>query len=141
MLKPNLFGNSANSLWRSVPLPTPDGPESTRGGSVDICRSGGGFNPNRAVISSPLHYYSRQAASPLRDDSSPWSYSAMGCICCRPTVRNVTRNSNFRLILTIRVQPVDFDADVNLFHFALMRCVGKGAFGKASTHASSSVTL
>jgi len=25
---------------------------------------------------------------------------------------------------------IDFDADVNLFHFMLLRCVGKGAFGK-----------
>ena len=27
-------------------------------------------------------------------------------------------------------QPVDFEGDVNLFHFVLLRCVGKGAFGK-----------
>lgn len=27
-------------------------------------------------------------------------------------------------------QPVDFDGEVNLFHFVLLRCVGKGAFGK-----------
>ncbi|KAH7881789.1 kinase-like domain-containing protein [Phlebopus sp. FC_14] len=35
----------------------------------------------------------------------------MGAVCCRP-------------------EPVDFDGDVNLFHFVLLRCVGKGAFGK-----------
>ncbi|KAI0791634.1 AGC/YANK protein kinase [Irpex lacteus] len=35
----------------------------------------------------------------------------MGAVCCRPT-------------------PIDFDGDVNLFHFVLLRCVGKGAFGK-----------
>ncbi|KAJ7760359.1 kinase-like domain-containing protein [Mycena metata] len=35
----------------------------------------------------------------------------MGGVCCRPT-------------------PVDFDGDVTLFHFVLLRCVGKGAFGK-----------
>ncbi|KAI0285947.1 kinase-like domain-containing protein [Russula aff. rugulosa BPL654] len=35
----------------------------------------------------------------------------MGALCCRPQV-------------------IDFDADVNLFHFMLLRCVGKGAFGK-----------
>lgn len=35
----------------------------------------------------------------------------MGAVCCRP-------------------QPVDFNAEVNLFHFVLLRCVGKGAFGK-----------
>ncbi|KAI9508187.1 AGC/YANK protein kinase [Russula earlei] len=35
----------------------------------------------------------------------------MGAVCCRPQV-------------------IDFDADVNLFHFVLLRCVGKGAFGK-----------
>jgi len=35
----------------------------------------------------------------------------MGALCCRP-------------------QPIDFDGEVNLFHFVLLRCVGKGAFGK-----------
>ncbi|KAF9245341.1 kinase-like domain-containing protein [Melanogaster broomeanus] len=35
----------------------------------------------------------------------------MGAVCCRPT-------------------PVDFEGDINLFHFVLLRCVGKGAFGK-----------
>ncbi|KAI0763780.1 kinase-like protein [Trametes elegans] len=35
----------------------------------------------------------------------------MGAVCCRPT-------------------PIDFDGEVNLFHFILLRCVGKGAFGK-----------
>lgn len=35
----------------------------------------------------------------------------MGAVCCSP-------------------QPIDFDGDVNLFHFVLLRCVGKGAFGK-----------
>ena len=29
-------------------------------------------------------------------------------------------------------QPVDFDSEVNLFHFELHRAVGKGAFGKVS---------
>ncbi|KAF8585440.1 kinase-like protein [Ramaria rubella] len=35
----------------------------------------------------------------------------MGAVCCRP-------------------EPVDFEGDVNLFHFVLLRSVGKGAFGK-----------
>jgi len=35
----------------------------------------------------------------------------MGALCCRP-------------------HPIDFDGEVNLFHFVLLRCVGKGAFGK-----------
>ncbi|EMD38857.1 hypothetical protein CERSUDRAFT_112580 [Gelatoporia subvermispora B] len=35
----------------------------------------------------------------------------MGAVCCRP-------------------QPIDYDGEVNLFHFSLLRCVGKGAFGK-----------
>jgi len=35
----------------------------------------------------------------------------MGAVCCR-------------------AQPIDFDGEVNLFHFVLLRCVGKGAFGK-----------
>ena len=37
----------------------------------------------------------------------------MGIFCCFP-------------------DPVDFDAEVNLFHFDLHRAVGKGAFGKVS---------
>ncbi|KAG8998168.1 hypothetical protein FRB94_010422 [Tulasnella sp. JGI-2019a] len=35
----------------------------------------------------------------------------MGAVCCRP-------------------EPVDFEGEVNLFHFVLLRSVGKGAFGK-----------
>lgn len=35
----------------------------------------------------------------------------MGAACCKPT-------------------PIDFDGEVTLFHFSLLRCVGKGAFGK-----------
>lgn len=31
------------------------------------------------------------------------------------------------------LQPVDFDGEVDLFHFILLRCVGKGAFGKVSS--------
>lgn len=31
MLKPNLLGNSEKRRLISVPLPTPDGPETTRG--------------------------------------------------------------------------------------------------------------
>ena len=34
------------------------------------------------------------------------------------------------LIPLLPHQPIDFDAEVNLFHFNLLRCVGKGAFGK-----------
>lgn len=33
-------------------------------------------------------------------------------------------------ILCCLPDPVDFDADVNLFHFELHRAIGKGAFGK-----------
>jgi hypothetical protein len=33
-------------------------------------------------------------------------------------------------VLIFSSKVIDFDADVNLFHFMLLRCVGKGAFGK-----------
>jgi hypothetical protein len=48
-------------------------------------------------------------------------------------LRSVHFDALYRLVLLsilIRIQPVDFDGDVNLFHFVLLRCVGKGAFGK-----------
>lgn len=56
----------------------------------------------------------------------------MGAVCCRPQVRWLCplpayNYHNFFL------QPIDFDGDVNLFHFVLLRCVGKGAFGKVPT--------
>ncbi|KAF8987238.1 kinase-like domain-containing protein [Cyathus striatus] len=35
----------------------------------------------------------------------------MGAVCCRP-------------------QPIDFDGEVTLFHFELLKCIGQGAFGK-----------
>ena len=46
----------------------------------------------------------------------------MGIFCCFP-------------------DPVDFDAEVNLFHFDLHRAVGKGAFGKVSCDADASTAL
>jgi len=33
-------------------------------------------------------------------------------------------------VLCCRQKPIDFDGEVNLFHFSLLRNVGKGAFGK-----------
>lgn len=33
-------------------------------------------------------------------------------------------------VLIFPSKVIDFDADINLFHFMLLRCVGKGAFGK-----------
>ena len=38
-------------------------------------------------------------------------------------------------------QPVDFDGDVNLFHFVLLKSVGKGAFGKVGQVSWSSVVI
>ena len=42
--------------------------------------------------------------------SSPFT-TTMGAVCCRS-------------------QPIDFDGEVTLFHFRLLKVVGKGAFGK-----------
>lgn len=33
-------------------------------------------------------------------------------------------------------QAIDYDGEANLFHFYLLRSVGKGAFGKVSRHPS-----
>lgn len=41
----------------------------------------------------------------------------MGALCCRP-------------------EAIDFEGEVNLFHFFLLRSVGKGAFGKVSSYLS-----
>lgn len=38
---------------------------------------------------------------------------------------------------SVTPQPIDFDGEVNLFHFVLLRCVGKGAFGKVSPEPTS----
>ena len=54
----------------------------------------------------------------------------MGAVCCRPTVRKHCRRQHICFALKLLLQPVDFDGEVNLFHFVLLRCVGKGAFGK-----------
>lgn len=60
----------------------------------------------------------------------------MGGVCCRPEVRHASpsprpkaRNCMLNLFVN-PVQPIDFDGEVNLFHFILLRSVGKGAFGK-----------
>ena len=41
----------------------------------------------------------------------PLPHHTMGAVCCRS-------------------QPIDFDGEVTLFHFRLLKVVGKGAFGK-----------
>ncbi|SRR6266403_23334 len=57
------------------------------------------------------------------------SIPPMGALCCRPQVGTLAP-----LVYSVLTFPsskvIDFDADVNLFHFLLLRCVGKGAFGK-----------
>ena len=54
--------------------------------------------------------------------------------CCMLPFPGTSFPSNITPItlsyICLVVQPVDFDGDVNLFHFVLLRCVGKGAFGK-----------
>lgn len=55
----------------------------------------------------------------------------MGALCCKPEVRVVCPIP--LLILTVHPlhpQQIDFDAPVDLWHFYLLRSVGKGAFGK-----------
>lgn len=57
----------------------------------------------------------------------------MGVLCCRPEVRR-SPSSLKRLVADLvfhpSKQPVDFEGDVNLFHFVLLKSIGKGAFGK-----------
>jgi len=92
-LKPNFSGYSAKRRWRSVLLPTPDGPESRSGRRKSL------------VITKVCD---------LRDlstDFGPNHHHTMGAVCCKS-------------------QPIDFEGEANLFHFMLLRCVGKGAFGK-----------
>jgi hypothetical protein len=61
----------------------------------------------------------------------------MGAVCCRPQVppEPPTSRPADSVLTVLSAQPVDFDGDVNLFHFVLLRCVGKGAFGKVFTPA------
>lgn len=51
----------------------------------------------------------------------------MGQGCCKPEVRPFLSQSIF---LSSSTQSIDFEGDPNLFHFYLLRSVGKGAFGK-----------
>jgi hypothetical protein len=52
----------------------------------------------------------------------------MGAVCCRAQACPDPLNLFPRSYLCL--QPIDFDGEVTLFHFVLLRCVGKGAFGK-----------
>lgn len=57
----------------------------------------------------------------------------MGAACCKPEVSDSLRQGNITSDYTpnkANVQAIDFDGEVNLFHFYLLRSVGKGAFGK-----------
>jgi hypothetical protein len=59
---------------------------------------------------------------------SPWATPAVDpLLVCNATV--MSSFPDLRVILA-PLQPIDFDGDTNLFHFALLRSVGKGAFGK-----------
>lgn len=57
--------------------------------------------------------------------------SCNGCRLLSPHSESPPRPS--RPVVPSLSQPVDFEGDVNLFHFVLLRCVGKGAFGKVLT--------
>jgi len=52
----------------------------------------------------------------------------MGAVCCRAQVCPDRLQPFPHIYLCL--QPIDFDGEVTLFHFVLLRCVGKGAFGK-----------
>ena len=54
----------------------------------------------------------------------------MGAVCCRPQVPSSAPSLSALSAHLSFLQVIDFDGDVNLFHFVLLRCVGKGAFGK-----------
>ena len=54
----------------------------------------------------------------------------MGQGCCKPEVRYI--HSNLTRYANPFFQSIDFEGDPNLFHFYLLRSVGKGAFGKVS---------
>ena len=53
---------------------------------------------------------------------------AMGALCCKPEVGGGPGASS--ICLTCEIQQIDFDSPVDLWHFYLLRSVGKGAFGK-----------
>lgn len=54
----------------------------------------------------------------------------MGAALCRPEVP-ITLLSNYLFISSpLPQQKVDFDGPPNLYHFNLLRSIGKGAFGK-----------
>lgn len=53
----------------------------------------------------------------------------MGQGCCKPEV-SLSRPGARREGPLTGFQAIDFEGDPNLFHFYLLRSVGKGAFGK-----------
>ena len=65
----------------------------------------------------------------LFPDSSPHSNHGR-CLLSTPSAPAPRLPPRHLWKLTLLFQPIDFDGEVNLFHFILLRCVGKGAFGK-----------
>jgi serine/threonine kinase 32 len=55
----------------------------------------------------------------------------MGQGCCKPEVSFLAQCSV--VVKLMNDQSIDFEGDPNLFHFYLLRSVGKGAFGKVSS--------
>lgn len=101
------------------------GKELSRAHSVKAANPGGSTDTDRI----PLPRSPSLVAPPFRSSPFRWvpyaadkRYSPIHCPRIGPSTL-------FADALQTH-QPIDFDAEVNLFHFNLLRCVGKGAFGK-----------
>ena len=131
-LKPNWSGWSPKRRAMRVPFPTPDGPNTTKGRVNDM---------------GSQECHSQRDGDPLLNHVTLKCSALVSCLFV-----SFSRHLNYggRLLQTDGesrppqhppahswpFQPVDFEGDVNLFHFVLLRCVGKGAFGKVPPRGS-----
>ena len=123
-LNPKRSGNSRKRRWRRVLFPTPEGPERTSGRRHMGVKVTGvttllyyKFPSQLLIISS--------ANIPSPNHGRITNHNGCSMLQCTSEPIIIHRFHS----LTPH-QPIDFDGEVNLFHFVLLRCVGKGAFGK-----------
>lgn len=103
--------------------------EASQGRVVELHRNPGGFSPQTLTASlsrsppTPSHFH-----FPLRCPNGCRMLQTTGIVQFSPPIWSQTPRS--LMLCSPTHQPIDFDGEVNLFHFNLLRCVGKGAFGK-----------
>lgn len=87
------------------------------------------YHPSSSSCSSPFTH-TIPVLNPPRSSTRRNDYHGRRMLSTYGSRLQITPHLPDPHLVSFFLQPIDFDGDVNLFHFVLLRCVGKGAFGK-----------